>query len=61
MRTNVDSTINFINQFLPLLSKEGRVVIISSEQASLRVQPKKIASILSNPKITEEDILTLSR
>ena len=54
MKTNVDSTIHFVNSFLPLLEENGRVVVIASEMAALRVQPTKMREILSNPKITEE-------
>ena len=61
MKTNVDSTIHFVNSFLPLLEENGRVVVIASEMAALRVQPTKMREILSNPKITEEEILNLSK
>ena len=53
MITNVDSTINYVNSFLPLLGKQGRVIVISSEMAALRSQPQKIRERLENPKITE--------
>ena len=54
LKTNVDSTIYFVNSFLPLLAKNGRVLVIASEMASLRAQPQKMRDILSNSKISEE-------
>ena len=37
MDTNVISTIDFIKQFLPILSPEGRVVVVSSLMGQLTV------------------------
>ena len=57
----MDSTIHFVNSFLPLLAKNGRVVVIASEMAALRAQPQKMRDILNNPKITEEELFSLSK
>ena len=52
--TNFNSTIYFVKQFLPLLSENGRVVLVSSLFGSLQVQPKAVREKLSNTAITEE-------
>jgi NAD(P)-dependent dehydrogenase (short-subunit alcohol dehydrogenase family) len=51
LKTNVDATIDFTKQFLPLLSPTGRIIIVSSEMSALERQPKKIQEKLSNPDI----------
>ena len=38
LKTNVDSTIDFIKLFLPLLSINGRVVVVSSLMGTLDAQ-----------------------
>jgi hypothetical protein len=36
MKSNFDSTIDFIKQFLPLPSKDGRNVVVSSAMGALK-------------------------
>lgn len=55
--TNVTSTIDFIKQFIPLLTNDGRVVIVSSIMGALNVQPQQLQARITNPAITEKDIL----
>jgi len=57
--TNVTATINFIKQFLPFLSSNGRVVIVSSIMGLLKIQSEPVQKLLTNPKITEEQILEI--
>lgn len=54
LKTNTDSTIYYVKTFLPLLSPRGRVIIVSSEMASLGRQPKNLQILLNNPSLTEE-------
>lgn len=58
--TNVNSTINFIKQFIPLLNKNGRVVVVSSIMGSLDVHHQQFRDRLSNPSITEDEILHIA-
>lgn len=54
LKTNVTATIDFVKQFLPILSKDGRVVLVSSFMGALSEQPKKVQELLNDSKITEE-------
>jgi NAD(P)-dependent dehydrogenase (short-subunit alcohol dehydrogenase family) len=42
LKTNFDSTVDFIKQFLPLLAKDGRVVVVSSVMGALKEQGESI-------------------
>ena len=59
--TNVDATIDFVKQFQPLLSDNGRIVIVSSLFAQLNFHHENIRKELSDPNITEQRILQMSR
>lgn len=61
LKTNTDSTIYYIKEFLPLLSQQGRVIVVSSEMAALGRQPKNLQVLLNNPALTEEEVLTASK
>ena len=61
LKTNVDSTIAYINSFLPFLSPTGRIVVIASEMAALNAQTSQMQQKLSNKFITESEILAMSR
>lgn len=61
MQTNVDSTIDFVNQFRPLLSPTGRVIVVASEMAALKAQPETVQGRLGNPNLTEEEVLSFSK
>ena len=61
LSTNVDATINFVKQFLPLLLDNGRIIIVSSWMAQLNVHHESIRKELTDPNITEERILQMSR
>ena len=50
--TNVNSTIDFIKQFLTVLSNNGRVVIVSSFMGALDVQSEQFRNRVNNPAIT---------
>ena len=56
---NTTATINFINQFLPLLSEKGRVVAVSSVMGQLNALPEILQDKLNNPSITEHEIIQL--
>lgn len=58
---NVGATIDFIKEFLPLLSPEGRVIVMSSQIAKHSIQPQKMRDFLTNPKVTEEEILEMPK
>ena len=60
MKSNFDSTIDFIKQFLPLLSKDGRIVVVSSAMGALKEQSESIKKKLQNKDISEEELLKLS-
>jgi NAD(P)-dependent dehydrogenase (short-subunit alcohol dehydrogenase family) len=59
LRTNVVSTIDFIKQFIPLLSETGRVVIVSSNFGGLKFHKQEFISRIDNPLITEQEILSI--
>jgi short-subunit dehydrogenase involved in D-alanine esterification of teichoic acids len=40
LHTNVTSTIDYIKQFIPILSSTGRVVIVSAMMGGLKFQKK---------------------
>ena len=61
LTTNVDSTIDFVKQFQPLLADNGRIIIVSSLMAQLNVHHESIRKELSEASITEERILQMSR
>jgi short-subunit dehydrogenase len=60
LKTNVNATVAFIKQFLPLLSVDGRVVIVSSTMGNLEDQKPSVRKLLEDPSVTEEKILELS-
>lgn len=57
LRTNVTSTIDFIKQFLSVLSPTGRAVAVSSTLGAFNLQTKEFVQRIDNPKITEQEIL----
>ena len=61
LKTNLDSTIYFIKSFLPLLAEDGRVVIVSSSYGHFNFQNIEFKKILTDPNLTEEKILLLSK
>lgn len=52
LKTNFDATIDFIKQFLPLLTNEGRVVIVSSLMGALSEHKESIRNKLQDNQIT---------
>jgi carbonyl reductase 1 len=60
LRTNVTGTIDFIKQFLPLLTEDARVVVVSSYIGSVNTQKPAIRKLIDDPNITEGRILLMS-
>ena len=56
---NLFSTINFVKEFLPILSNNGRVVIVSSVLGNLATLSQPLRTKLLDPNITESDILRM--
>lgn len=54
LKTNLDSTIEFIKQFIPNLKEQGRIVIVSSDFGALSFHSESFANRLRNPSITEK-------
>lgn len=50
--TNLDSTINFVKEFLPLLDDKGRVIVISSTMGSLLEHSKAYQQKMLDPSTT---------
>lgn len=57
--TNVNSTIDFIKQFIPILSANGRIVIVSSSMGALSAHSQQFRARVDNSAITEKDIFTI--
>lgn len=59
LRTNVTSTIDFVKQFISVLTPSGRAVVVSSTLGALTHQSKEFVERIDNPKITEQEILNI--
>lgn len=53
LNTNVISTIEFIKQFIPLLSDDGRIVIVSAILGAIKGNSEQFQARVNNPAITE--------
>lgn len=60
LKTNVIGTIDYIKQFLPLLTDSARIVVVSSYIGSVKTQKPSIRKLIDDPSITEEKILEMS-
>ena len=52
INVNLNSTIQFIKNFLPILSDKGRVVVVSSYLGQLNQLSEPLRQLLLNPSIT---------
>lgn len=60
LTTNVTSTIDFVKQFLPLLSSNGRVVLVSAALGAINGQPQQLKAKLNDPNLTENEIIHMA-
>lgn len=54
LNTNVTATIDFVKQFLPLLSDDGRIIIVSAILGALKGHTEQFQAKVNNPALTEE-------
>lgn len=59
IKTNVDATIDFVKQFLPLLENTGRIIIVSSIMGRIDVHSEVFRNTLADPNVTEAKILEI--
>jgi len=57
---NFIDTVNLTESLLPYLKKDGKIIMVSSENGLLSWQGKNIAKILSDPSMTREKLMELT-
>jgi len=56
LQTNFFNTVKFTEKLLPLLSEDGKIVMISSDCGQITWQGKTLQRVLENPQLTEEEL-----
>jgi len=60
LNTNFLSTITFTEKVLPLLAKDGKIIMVSSRMGLLQDQGAPVQEILKDPTLDEKRLLELS-
>jgi len=61
MGTNFYGTVEVTEYLLPLLAKDGKIIMVSSDNGELHHQGREVQKFLSNPNLTREQLFAKAK